>query len=154
MYDNFTGDPFIMLDSDSSKFYWVKDKDGNPTTTADKNFPQNYIDYIKANIGRVDVIFVPTHTEVLDALNKNKIGFNMIYPVATLKTEYINRYKKRKRSPEFINTLEARWEKMIASLETFVMNHNKEDDTLMSVIRLEQGEYITNSLIDEMYTFN
>ena len=52
----------FALDSDSSKF----DK---------KEFPQNYIDHIKNNIGKVKIIFVSSHKEVREELVKNNIRF-------------------------------------------------------------------------------
>lgn len=42
-----------VLDSDSSKF----DK---------THFPQNYIEHIKSNLGKVDIIMVSSHKEVRD----------------------------------------------------------------------------------------
>jgi len=63
-YNNTTLD---VLDSDSSKF----DKD---------DFPQNYIEHIKKNLDKVDIILVSTHKEVREALKKEKISFIIIVP--------------------------------------------------------------------------
>ena len=57
----------FAIDSDSSTF----DK---------SNFPKNYIEHIKENIGKVKIIFVSSHKEVRDALVKNNIDFTLAYP--------------------------------------------------------------------------
>lgn len=86
----------IILDSDSSTF----DK---------KDFPANYIKHIKANIGKADIIFISSHKEVRDALVAEGLEFTLVYPNPFLKTEYINRYKKRGNAKEFVNLLETNW---------------------------------------------
>ena len=45
-----------ILDSDSSKFSWVYDEDGNKTDERDPNFPNNYIEHIKENILDADLV--------------------------------------------------------------------------------------------------
>ncbi len=80
----------FAIDSDSSTF----DK---------SNFPKNYIEHIKSNIGKVKIIFVSSHKEVRDALVDAKIDFTLAYPYANLKDEYIERYKERGSDDGFIN---------------------------------------------------
>ena len=99
---------YIILDSDSSKFSWMyrkrtkeelddarKEWEATPhlmTTTSYINtikdqeikvrnpeFPKNYIEHIKENIGKVDYIFVSTHEEVRKALTDAGIEFILVY---------------------------------------------------------------------------
>lgn len=93
-----------VWDSDSSK--WSKDK-----------FPDNYIQHIKDGIGFADKIFVSSHKEVREALVSNKLPFTLIYPDKSLKSEYIERYKKRGNEDKFIELLEAKWEQWITECE-------------------------------------
>lgn len=65
-------DKFTILDSDSSEFSWIKDRNGNNTKERNANFPQNYITHIKNNIGKVDIIFVSSHETVRKALFDSK----------------------------------------------------------------------------------
>ena len=51
---------FVVIDSDSSNFSWVKDSNGNRTSKRNPDFPGNYIEHIKSNIGKVDYILVST----------------------------------------------------------------------------------------------
>ena len=95
-----------VLDSDSSKF----DK---------KNFPSNYIDHIKKNIENesVDKILVSSHKDVRDALVKEGINFVLVYPDASIKDEYIQRYKDRGNNDAFVNLLENNWDNWMEEME-------------------------------------
>ena len=65
--------PWKILDSDSSEFSWIKDENECNTKERSPNFPNNYIQHIKDNIGKVDIIFVSSHKEVRKALKDNGI---------------------------------------------------------------------------------
>ncbi len=93
-----------ILDSDSSKF----DK---------SQFPQNYIEHIKSNIGDVDMIMVSSHKEVRDALVDNGIDFTLVYPNKDIKDEYIQRYIDRGNEEKFVDLLKKNWENWILELE-------------------------------------
>ena len=102
-----------ILDSDSSNYSWIKDAKGNNTSERNPNFPQNYIEHIKENIGKVDVIFVSSHKEVREALEREGIEYILVYPNVFQKDDYIKRYKNRGNSEKFIRTLETKWEEWI-----------------------------------------
>lgn len=110
-------DKFSMLDSDSSEFSWVKDKNGNNTKERNPNFPNNYINHIKANIGKADVIFVSSHKVVRDALAENGIKTVIVYPNKKLKEEWIRRFKERGNDEKFINFISNNWESFIDDIE-------------------------------------
>ena len=99
-----------ILDSDSSQFSWIKDKDGKNTDQRNPEFPQNYIDYIKKQIGKVEVIFVSSHKEVREALEKEGIEYFLVYPNTFQKKDYIERYKNRGSNKNFVNLLSANWD--------------------------------------------
>ena len=107
-----------VLDSDSSNFSWKKDTNGNNTTERNPDFPNNYIEHIKENIGKVDVIFVSSHKEVREALEKENIKYTLVYPNVFQKEDYIKRYKNRGSSESFIRLLEANWEEWINECRT------------------------------------
>lgn len=106
-----------VLDSDSSQFSWKKDKEGNNTEERNPDFPKNYIQHIKDNIGKVEVIFVSSHKEVREALEAEGIEYFLVYPNVFQKKDYIERYKKRGNSAKFINLLSANWETWIEDCE-------------------------------------
>ena len=111
-----------ILDSDSSKF----DK---------TQFPQNYIEHIKSNIGKCDIILVSSHKDVRDALVKNGIKFTLVYPKRELKDDYINRYIQRGSPPAFIKLLENNWDIWITEMDNQVG---------CDKIKLDKGEYLSD----------
>ncbi len=117
-------DKIIVLDSDSSKF----DK---------SDFPRNYIQHIKENIGKADVIMVSSHKEVRDDLVQNEIKFTLVYPDISIKDEYIQRYIDRGSPEPFINLLTKNWELWIGELNTQI-GCNK--------IKLKEGQYLSDVL--------
>lgn len=115
----------IVLDSDSSKF----DK---------SDFPRNYIQHIKENIGEADVIMVSSHKEVRDALVDNGIRFILVYPDISIKDEYIRRYIDRGSPESFINLLKKNWELWISELD---------EQVGCDKIKLKENQYLSDVLI-------
>ena len=109
-----------VLDSDSSKF----DKDF---------FPKNYIDHIKANLGKVDIILISSHEVVRDALVKEGLHFTLVYPNIDLKQEFIERYKQRGSPESFIKLVSENWTDWIIQLQ----NQNG-----CKKIELSTGQYL------------
>jgi hypothetical protein len=114
----------IVLDSDSSKF----DKSG---------FPNNYIEHIKENLGKADVILVSSHKEVRDLLVECEIPFTLVYPDISTKDEYIQRYIDRGSSKDFVALLERNWELWIGELD---------EQTGCDRVKLKAGEYLSDVL--------
>lgn len=97
----------ICIDSDSSDFSWIIDDDGNKIRNPE--FPSNYIEHIKDNIGEYEYILVSSHKVVRDALLNNCIFFYLIYPNYTLKELYLQRYKDRGNDQNFIDLVDKNW---------------------------------------------
>ena len=98
------------LDSDSSSFSWIEEegiKKRNP------DFPQNYINHIKENIGRYEFIFVSTHAEVRNALRDNCLFFYLLYPERSAKAKFLQRYIDRGSPMAFLELLDNNWNKWI-----------------------------------------
>ena len=113
-----------ILDSDSSTF----DK---------SDFPSNYIEHIKKNIGKVDIICISSHKEVRDALVENELDFTLVYPKMELKDEYIQRYKDRGNEDSFVALLEKNWETWIGELE---------EQEGCKKIELDSGEFLSDKI--------
>lgn len=111
MDEKYDGDNTICIDSDSSKFSWVIDQEGNKVRNID--FPNNYISHINENLGKYKYIFISTHDVVRDALIENEINFHIVYPELSMKEEYLERYVKRGNDDNFIKLLTENWEKWI-----------------------------------------
>lgn len=106
-----------ILDSDSSKFSWKIDDDENKVRNPD--FPENYMDHIKQNLGKCDYIFVSSHREVRDALINNSIFFNLIYPDKNRKEEFLKRYSDRGSDDKFISLLKESWDNWIDDCDSY-----------------------------------
>lgn len=98
---------YNVLDSDSSNFSWLEPGVRHP------EFPNNYMQHIKENIGKVDIIFVSTHDVVRKALRDNNIEHYIVCPDISCKEEYINRYKQRGNDSKFIELMENKWDDFI-----------------------------------------
>ena len=87
-----------ILDSDSSQFSWLYvsvDENGNTIRGVRKirnpEFPKNYIEHIKENLGKCDYIFVSSHASVREALDKEGIDFTIVYPEQSCEAEWVGR---------------------------------------------------------------
>ena len=106
-----------ILDSDSSEFSWVKDSNGKNTSERNPNFPNNYIKHIKSQLGKVEVIFVSSHKEVREAVEKEGIDYFLVYPNIFQKKEYIKRYQNRGSDKNFIDKIASNWDLWLAECE-------------------------------------
>lgn len=86
-----------ILDLDSSEFNWIRVKG---VREANPEFPGNYLQSIKDNIGKYDVIFVSTHKSVMDLLDREGIDFTVVYPEQRCEAEWIGRCFIRDRNGE------------------------------------------------------
>jgi hypothetical protein len=99
---------YIILDSDSSKFSWIY-PDGLATKYRNPDFPKNYIEHIKENIGKVDYIFVSTHEEVRQALTEAGIDFILVFPKQSLRAEWVGRCFIRGSGEKFCQMIADEW---------------------------------------------
>ena len=131
-----------VLDSDSINFSWLEggtDRDGsNATRVRNPDFPNNYIEHIRENIGKVDIILVSSHKVVRDALNAEGIKYFVVYPNISLKEKYIERYIKRGSPENFV-------EMMHTNFESFVSELDNEIQIFQTKIKInESGIYLSD----------
>jgi hypothetical protein len=139
--------PNTTLDSDSSNFSWIKDENGNNTKERNPEFPQNYINHIKENIGKYKYIFVSSHKEVRDALLDNCLFFYLVYPSENRKDEFLERYRSRGNDEKFIKLISDNWEKWVREIywinngcEKIQMVLDNLEDELNHLERVDYGE--------------
>ena len=128
---------YIILDSDSSKFSWIT---SNGAKTRNPDFPKNYIEHIKENIGKVDYIFVSTHEEVRNALAEAGIDYILVFPSETLKAEWVGRCFLRGSGEAFCKMLAENWDYWL---------HQMWDEAICKGRKhyvLKSGEYLSNTL--------
>lgn len=106
-----------ILDSDSSDFSWIKDENGNNTKERNPDFPNNYINHIKENMGKVGVIFVSSHDVVRKALEENNIQYAIIFPDKQLKDMWMERFRQRGNDDKFIKFISDNWDKFLDEIK-------------------------------------
>lgn len=106
-----------ILDSDSSEFTWIYDEDGNKTDQRNPDFPNNYLEHIKENMDKQEIIFISTHDSIIEALEKEGIPFVLIYPNQDMKSIFIDRMKERGNTEAFIKDQSKNWSKRISALD-------------------------------------
>jgi hypothetical protein len=102
-YKNF----WEMCDLDSSEFYGLTD------------WPLNYINKIKdlsEEGNEYEIIFISTHKEVRTALRLDSIPYCIALPNKFGKEKYIEYYRNKKSSNEFIEKISESWDILIDDL--------------------------------------
>ena len=91
-----TTETFKFHDSDSSKYSWVYDAEGNKTDQRNPDFPGNYIEHIRSLMEEDgNIIFVSSHESVREALAKAGFHFYIVRPDLHLKDLYLENYRER-----------------------------------------------------------
>jgi len=119
------------FDLNSGKFARTKNGDRPP------HFPDNYIAHIKEHLGEADYVFIPTYKEVCDALSQAGIDYTLIFPKRSLKKEYMERYRKRGSSEDFIELSFQNWDVWLSE--------NEEQQGCKKVV-LQEGQYLSDVL--------
>lgn len=129
-----------ILDSDSSMFSWLYDPYTlKKTDRRNPQFPHNYIEHIKHKITTEDIIFVSSHKEVRDALKESHIPYTLVIPKRELKYEWIERFRLRGNTEEFINNVIQNWDTWMDELYA---------DNCEHVVILDSNEYIDKAILD------
>lgn len=143
---------YTYADSDSSKFSWDRDENGDIKTNENgekirnSRWPMNYISHVNEARHTHDFVFVSTHKEVRETLFDAGIPFMLIVPDDKLKDKFIKRYKERGSTEEFIKLISDNYEKWINDAIDFC------DARDIPFMILSNGnEYLDESLADAIY---
>lgn len=130
----------IIFDSDSSEFSWIKDEFGNNTKKRNPDFPNNYIQHIKDNLGKADIIFISSHLNVRQAMKDNDIDYITVYPSKECRLEWVGRMYLRGNDDKFISFINDNWDNFMFDIK------NEPHGTQLWT--LEHNQYIENCLVD------
>lgn len=125
-----------ILDSDSSKFSWTQEGMRHP------DFPNNYMEHIKNNLGKVEFILVSSHDTVRNALREHAIHYTLVYPSIELKDEYVQRYRNRENPEPFITFISSNWENFI---------HTLQNEIFPRKIKLKSHQFLSDVLEEIRY---
>ena len=127
-----------ILDSDSSVFSWLYDPHTlKKTDKRNPEFPNNYINHIKNKMDTEDIIFISSHKQVREALKQLDIPYTLVIPKRELKDEWIERFRSRGNTEEFISNVLKNWDDWMDELYT---------DRCELIVRLNSGEYIDKAI--------
>jgi hypothetical protein len=135
---------FSILDSDSSDFSWIYTENGEKVRNP--KFPQNYINHIKENLGKVDVIFVSSHLAVRQAMTEAGIHYYTVYPERGCLKEWIRRMEGRGSSEEFICFQATHWYEFMNAIEN--------EPHGAGLYTLGQDDYLNIDAIWKLYVIN
>lgn len=112
-------DKYSMLDSDSSKFSWKYERNSLKGIDKVRNpeFPSNYIEHIKENIGKVDIIFVSSHLQVREAMEEAGISYCTVYPKKEMLNEWVGRMYRRGNDESFIKFQIEHWDEFMHNIQ-------------------------------------
>lgn len=122
-----TEEGYKVLELDSSeyshKYYNFSVDDYKVKRVKNPSFPQNYIKAIKEAIGEYDFIFISTHKEVREELEKNNIRYSLVYPNYSMKNEWVGRcYLKGDK--ELCDKLASNWDQWIKELDNVTYSND------------------------------
>lgn len=161
-------DKYSILDSDSSNFSWTYRKRNEEELDAlrkewesvphllytehyinqrrdelikvrNPDFPKNYIEHIKENLGNVDIIFVSSHLQVRQAMEEAGIKYCTVYPKKEMLNEWVGRMYRRGNDANFIKFQIDNWDKFVNSVDS--EPHGRK------IYRLGNNEYIDVDLL-------
>ncbi|ADJ19376.1 hypothetical protein Acj133p029 [Acinetobacter phage 133] len=114
--------------------------DSDSSTYDKEYFPGNYIKWmvqtLQNNILDGFVALVSSHDNVRLAMQEAGLPYTLVYPDRSLKSEYIERYKKRGSPDAFITMMENKWDDFIDSCES---------DPADKIV-LQAGQYLVDVL--------
>lgn len=88
---------YKISDSDSSQF----------------DNPKDYVDHIIQKRKEFDIVLVSTHEDVRAELRKRNILYQVVFPHQGCKSEYLERYKNRGNTKQFIDLIDKNWDKWV-----------------------------------------
>jgi hypothetical protein len=130
-------DGTVIIDSDSSRFSWLLDENDNQTKERNPEFPSNYMEHIRSQIGLVDYILVSSHIDVRKALDESDFAWSFVFPDKSLMLEWVGRCYVRGNNKQFIDCLIANWDKWLS---------NPHDHDPIGVSWLRSGEYLADHM--------
>lgn len=132
-----------VIDLESGNFKWLEN-DGTEASKGNRReqnpkYPINYLEAIKKANTQYKVVLISQHEVIRKCLDAVKLDYILVYPNKNMKEEFIERYKKRGNSENFIDLISKEWDNWIDALDE-IKTHSK--------IVLQQGQYLTDFAVE------
>jgi len=102
------------------------------------NFPSDYVDRAILKSVAGETVLVSSHKAVRDALLKRQHPFTLIYPAMDRKEEFLENYRARGNTPEFLTLLDEHWEAWIREIEAIPGTDHL---GVVTLVKLEAGQW-------------
>lgn len=112
------------IDAESSKFQWLdydhhnEEKNKGKLKNKNPEWPENYIEFIKEQNTKDQIVLISAQPEILNKLGQQGIPFKTITPDVSTKNQIMERYEIRGNNKHFINMMSSNFEKFITSMDT------------------------------------
>ena len=109
------------------------------------SFAQDYLQAIKDSFGKVNIIFISTHKEIREALQREGLIYELVYPMEHHKDLYMKRYNTRGDSAQFMAFMEENFDKFVGELQEdsfpLIKKALTKDETMMSyLLKIPQSD--------------
>ena len=129
---------FDFIDAESTPFRWVELRI-NGKRLPNRDFPDNYVDFIADCAGKYKVTLTATHKQVRDEMKRRGLAYIIVAPEKSLKDEYLLRYVARGSDMGLIEQVYDHWDEWLDELE--------EDGA--PVIHLKSGQFLADVIVPE-----
>lgn len=117
-----------IIDLESSDYKWIyynkkiksmnkEKRKGITKRTLNPAWPTNYLEEIKKQTLKYDLVLISQSKDIRNCLQKNKIKFYVFFPSKECKEEYIKRYIARGNNECFIKKINDNYDRWINDLE-------------------------------------
>ncbi len=96
----------------------MKKKNKGKLKNKNPEWPENYIEFIKKQNTKDQIVLISAQPEILNMLGQQGIPFKTITPDVSTKNQIMERYEIRGNNKEFINMMSSNFEKFITSMDT------------------------------------
>lgn len=105
-----------VLDLESSYYRYkglsrktVESLKGDGNRELNEHFVEDYVSAILGSLGKVDILFISQHDEVLAKLDALGVPYTLVFYESDMKEECLRRCKQRGNSSDFIEGISSKW---------------------------------------------
>jgi hypothetical protein len=112
-----------ILHLDANNFKFIKEENGTNSEHKHPDYPQNYTNEIKSNIGLYDYIFIDSGKSIRESLIDNCIFFFLVYPAEDRREEFQTRLRSQEYEPALIEHIYENWDIIFESLDKYNLSY-------------------------------
>ena len=113
----------------------LTDIDGNTNAELIEGYVNKVMNIVDDN----DIVFIGTSKQIREAFNEKNIDYDLFYPSADRRGEFIENQVRKRTSPKMIQSLDRNFDKWIQEID------NDEAENCYKHKLSNQGEYVGNS---------